>query len=200
MDSFCYPLYVELIKLELGIEAYDGTREQLFLLRAFLILVFGDIPAISLMMCMKGHNGLRPCRMCNIRGVTVDKVHYVPLSRSCVVQTKDVPLLGREYRATNLPLRTHDQMMQQAKEVHDAITQTSADNLAKEYGIKGIPALSHLSSLTFPTSFPFDFMYLIWENTLKNLILFWTGKFKDIDHKGKGYHIAKHIWDSASGR
>ncbi|KAF9034604.1 hypothetical protein BJ165DRAFT_1356338 [Panaeolus papilionaceus] len=38
-------------------------------------------------------------------------------------------------------------------------------------------------------------MHLIWENTIKNLILFWTGKFKDISHNGKGYRLALHIWE-----
>ncbi|KAF7343661.1 hypothetical protein MSAN_01987400 [Mycena sanguinolenta] len=42
-----------------------------FKLHAFLILVFGDIPAVSMLMRMKGHNGYSPCRMCKIIGVPV---------------------------------------------------------------------------------------------------------------------------------
>ena len=63
-------------------------------------------------------------------------------------------------------------------------------------GIKGIPVLSSISSLSFPSSFPFDFMHLIWENLIPNLILFWTGKFKDLDHQDKSYVIAPHIWNT----
>ncbi len=68
------------------------------------------------------------------------------------------------------------------------------EELAKEYGIKGTPVLSILSSLSFPLSFPFNFMHLVWENLIPNLILFWTAKFKDLNHEGKSYVIAPHIW------
>ncbi|KAF8803445.1 hypothetical protein BYT27DRAFT_7260186 [Phlegmacium glaucopus] len=38
-------------------------------------------------------------------------------------------------------------------------------------------------------------MHLIWENLIPNLILFWTGEFKDLDHQGKSYVIEPHIWN-----
>jgi len=40
--------------------------------------------------------------------------------------------------------------------------------------------LLYLTLLSFPVSFPYDFIHLIWENLVKNLILFWTGEFKDL--------------------
>ena len=67
--------------------------------------------------------------------------------------------------------------------------------LAKEHGIKGIPVLSSISSISFPFSFPFNFMHLIWENLIPNLIEFWTGEFKDLDYEGEGYFIEPHIWN-----
>ena len=70
------------------------------------------------------------------------------------------------------------------------------EQLAKQYGIKGIPVLSCISSLSFPFSFPFDFMHLIWENLIPNLILFWTGKFKDLDHQNNSYVIVPYIWNA----
>ena len=65
--------------------------------------------------------------------------------------------------------------------------------LAKEHGIRGIPVLSSISSIFFPSSFPFDFMHLIWENLIPNLIESWTGEFKD--YEGEGYLIEPHIWN-----
>jgi len=61
MDSFCWPLVQELIQLELGVKAFDAISQALFLLHAYLILVFGDIPAMALIMRMKGQNGISPC-------------------------------------------------------------------------------------------------------------------------------------------
>ena len=65
-DSFLWPLVEELLKLAAGIKAFDLSSDEIFTLRAFLILVFGDIPTVSMVMQMKGHNGLVPCQMCKI--------------------------------------------------------------------------------------------------------------------------------------
>jgi hypothetical protein len=66
--------------------------------------------------------------------------------------------------------------------------------LAKEYGVKGCSILFHLSSLAFLTCFPYNFMHLIWENVIKNLILLWTSDFKGLD-KGSGcYQIDATAW------
>jgi len=85
--------------------------------------------------------------------------------------------------------------MEQACEVEMASNNATGERLAKQHGIKGTPILSCLSSISFPSSFPFDFIQLIWENLISNLILFWTGKFKDLDHQGKDYVIEPRIWD-----
>jgi len=82
-DSFLWPAVEEFLALVLGTRAYDALQHELFLLRAHLIVIGGDIPAISMLMRMKGHNGLSPCRMCKIKGLRIPNsratTHYVPL-------------------------------------------------------------------------------------------------------------------------
>ena len=68
--------------------------------------------------------------------------------------------------------------------------------LATEFCIKALLLLSALHSLSFLTSFPYDFMHLIWANLTLNLILLWTGKFKDLDHDGEEYVLAPMVWDA----
>ena len=70
-DSFIYPLVQELLKLAVGVSAYDALSCSVFALHAYLITAFGDIPAISMLMNMKGHNGVSPCRMCKIKGIGI---------------------------------------------------------------------------------------------------------------------------------
>ena len=65
----------------------------------------------------------------------------------------------------------HTQLLEQANEVQGALTNAEAERLVKQYGIKGLPLLSCLLSLEFLTLFPYDFMHLIWENLVKNLVL-----------------------------
>jgi len=86
--------------------------------------------------------------------------------------------------------------MEQAMEVQYAPTNVDYEGLATKYGIKGLLLLSTLSSLSFPVSFPYDFMHLIWTNLIPNLIHFWTGKFKDISHHDEGYVLALTVWEA----
>ena len=190
-DSFCWPLVQEFTQLELGVKAFDAISQTLFLLHAYPILAFGDIPAMALIMRMKGQNAIKPCRICNINGVRFDsRTNYVPLRRE-----KIPGATPRQYISSNLPIRTHEEIMNQARDIEMAPNNATRERLAKEHGIKGIPVLSSISSISFPSSFPFDFMHLIWENLIPNLIEFWTGVYKDLDHQDEGYFIEPHIWN-----
>ena len=114
---------------------------------------------------------------------------YVPLSCHNCRTPADVV----DYHLEMLPLRTHNTFMAQAKSVEATPTGMQREELAKAYGIKGVPLLSALGSLRFPQSFPFDFMHLVWENLIPNLILFWSGCFKGLD-EGQPYVLDPHIW------
>ena len=122
INSFPYPLVEELLILANGDRAFDARTGQLFCLWAFLIAAFGDIPAVSLVMKMKGHNAISPCRMCNIQGVRIPggetTAHYVPLNHA------SHPTPGRiaNYDQNNLPMRTHDEFISNANSVITAST------------------------------------------------------------------------------
>src|SRR5216684_6901778 len=100
-----------------SMSAYDALSRSLFALHAYVITGFGDIPAVSMLMHMKGHNGLCPCRMCSIRAIRIpdlrNKTLYVLLSR----RNHPTPTGVVKYSPENLPLRSHDQFMVQAKAV-----------------------------------------------------------------------------------
>ena len=74
--------------------------------------------------------------------------HYVPLHR------KNFPDSQHRYDATALPLQNHTLFMEQAQEVQSALTDAASEQLATKYGIKGLPLVGALSSLSFPVSFP----------------------------------------------
>ncbi|KAF7761920.1 hypothetical protein Agabi119p4_9912 [Agaricus bisporus var. burnettii] len=193
-DSYFWPLIQELIQLEAGVKAWDATIQAYFLLHAYLILLFGDIPAMALIMNMKGSNAVSPCRVCSIKGIcnpsASKKTNYVPLRRDTLPNADPV-----RYDPRNLPIRSHGELMEQAIAVQMSPTNAASEDLAKRYGIKGIPVLSNVSAISFPESFPFDFMHLIWENLIPNLISFWIGEFKDLDHGHKGYFIGPQAWE-----
>ncbi|PIL29487.1 hypothetical protein GSI_08429 [Ganoderma sinense ZZ0214-1] len=200
LDSFLWPFTQELLRLAIGVHAYDARSKDFFALRAFLILVFGDIPAISMVMCMKGHNGLSPCRMCEIKGIRIpdssNPIHYVPLDRSRHPSVTGAEGSIKIYDPAHLPLRTHERLLTQAREVQFARTERESEQLAKTYGIKGVPLLHVLPSLSFPASFPYDFMHLLWENVVKNLMQLWTGQYKGLDTGSEEYEILPTIWEA----
>lgn len=193
MDSFLYPLVEELLKLEAGVAAYDVTSDSMFLLRAFLILVFGDMPAVAKLMRMKGHNGKSPCRTCDITGIRIPNsdspIHYVPLYRS---HNSDQP----SYDPLHLGQRTHDRFLSQAREVELAPSTAQSERLATRYGINGVPILSRLASISLPRSMPHDFMHLVWENLIPNLLKLWTGTFKGINTGSEDYQLPHTIQEA----
>ena len=204
-NSFLWPFTQEMLRLACGEKAFDGCTLKKFILQAFLIIIFGDIPAISAVMRMKGHNGLSPCRMCKIVAVPAvasqNNTHYTPLDRSThpkVIAShqagSEIDPMVQKYNPGNLPLRTHEKMLKQAQEVQLAPTQAAADRLAKVCGIKGVSVLFHLGSVEFPVSPPFDFMHIVWENVVKNLILLWSGEFKGLDVGSGSYQLGQPVW------
>ena len=181
IDSFLIPLHEELFQLAKGVDAYDIQSKKSFLLHAFLLLIFGDFPAVSMVMNMKGVNGLSPCRNCKITAIPIpsdtNHTHYVPL-------TTDLTGLGRN----------HMELMADAKWVDEAETISAANRIAKETGIKGTPLLSTLDYIAFPQSFPLDFMHIAWENVVKTLVGLWTNNYKGIGEGKESYHIGAGSW------
>jgi hypothetical protein len=199
-DSFLWPFLQELFRLAVGVRAFDGITSQVFLLRAYLIVAFGDMPAMALLMRMKGHSGISPCRMCEIIGLrrpdSGATAHYVPLDRSKHPKVRRNTSLVRSYDPDNLPIRSRDGFFAQAREIQSARTNTDYNDLSKKYGVNGVPLLLHVSSLTFPTGYPYEVMHLFWENLVKNLVLLWTGNFKGLDDGRESYQLSQSIWEA----
>lgn len=194
MDSFLTPLVDELVELEKGVDAFDVRTRKLFKLHAYLLLVFGDMPAVAKLMCMKGHNGFSPCRTCRIIGTrdtsNPNSPYYTPLHRN--------ESEGSSYNTRNLPLCTHEGFIRQATQVQQAPTDADENQRAIDFGIKKVPILARLSSISFPNSFPHDFMHLVFENIIPTLVDLWTGDFKDLkqDTGTESYLLDKNVWNA----
>jgi hypothetical protein len=182
LDSFLEPLIDELLKLAKGVPVFDAVANEMFNFRAHLLKAFGDMPAIAKLMRMKGHNGFCSCRFCKITGVRIpmstNKTHYVPLDRSTHPNPNSIPC----FDPAELPMRTHAEMVSQARAVDAALLQSSAESerLSKACGINGVSSLFRLPSISFPFACPIDFMHLLYENVIPNLVRLWNGSFKEL--------------------
>jgi hypothetical protein len=205
LNSFLIPLVDELVQLEMGVELTTLKPEgnnvcepedhpktnkagYYFTLRAFLILVFGDIPAVSKLLFVKGHNGFRPCCACYIPGMLCqlqkNSIYYVPLRNP------------QDGVLQQLFMQTQELFLMHFNELDGAHTQDEHNTIAKECGINGWSVFAQLKSLDLATSFPYNIMHLLFENLVPNMIRHWIGTFKGLDEGTGSYQIPQVHWDA----
>lgn len=178
LNSFLVPLLEELLQLESGIDTFNSLAvgpEKHFCLHAFLIVAFCDIPALSKLLGVKGHDAACPCRTCGIIGITDDwpksTAHYVPLTHPD----------GTYWDPHNLPMCTPAAYARQLAEIRSCPNQDCSCKVGAKNGINSRCILSALRSIDIVASFPDDFMHLIFESLVPNMIKHWTGTFKHLD-------------------
>jgi Transposase family tnp2 len=128
-NSFLHPLVKEMLDLESGVECYDGLKDEWFTLRAHLLFVSGDMPAIRKVSGLGGPNNAHPCRFCEIKGIydSSHRHYYFPLQ-------PPKKTIGTTYDPNNLPMRTHETIVQQAKMIEAEQQSTRKDRLRKDTG------------------------------------------------------------------
>ncbi|KAJ1556850.1 hypothetical protein HK405_001601, partial [Cladochytrium tenue] len=163
MDSFLYPMVEELQLLGIGVTAFDSCTQTEFTLRAHIISVFGDMPAISTLMHTKGVNALCPCRSCTIKGVRAPSgsTLYYPLRIPKLLPGQRAK---RSLNPLRLPMRTEESYEQQVLEIERATNNQVQQEARKQSGINSRSILSQLPSISFPWSFGLDAMHLFFEN------------------------------------
>ncbi|CAE6386878.1 unnamed protein product [Rhizoctonia solani] len=168
----------------------DEPHASHILLRAFLIIIFGDIPAISKMLMIKGHNAVSPCRFCYIQGVLCrlakSSVYYVPLARP-----GDPPVF---VSPNQLVPRTHELFLAHYDALEAAPTQAERNRLAKGFGINSRAIFSRLKSIDLATCAPYDAMHLLFENLVPNMIRHWTSNFKGLGQGTGDFELAEDDW------
>ena len=180
-----------------GVQTYDALTRQTFDLHAYILTVSGDLPAVSKLLCLRGHGSNAPCRCCLIKGVRIRgsrNTKYYPVLIS--------PRQGSQHNNTcydplNLPLRSSSLHRTQLQEMNNADTAVLREELGMEYGINRLSMLFRLPSLGFPHHFPHDIMHMFFENICPLLIEQWTAsrRFKNTDPVDPGYRLAPHIWE-----
>lgn len=108
-----------------GITCYDGSKSEYFTLRAHILAWTGDIPAISKIMCLTGHNSYSGCRFCNLQETlssTNNHVYY-PL-----------PNIPNNNNLIQLPpIRTHNEMLNKTNQL-EHLKGNQRENLIRECG------------------------------------------------------------------
>lgn len=189
LESFLRPLVDELGILMDGYkDVYNGHMKTTFTLRGNVVLVSGDMPAMSKLMAMKGTNAYAYCRYCKIRGIHCKRRRHVycplkPPNHNSSPRRKDndeeilddidPDVHYPEYDPRNLPLRTHQEFIQQALQITEEIN----PDLATLWGINHLSILAEIPTLDFPRSFVIDIMHLLYEGLSRIMVSHWSGDF-----------------------
>ncbi|CAG8578453.1 18922_t:CDS:2 [Dentiscutata erythropus] len=89
-------------------------HENTFILCGCVLSWSGDIPGITKLICLMGHNSYRGCCYCNIKGIYSSHIYYPtnpPRDQN-----------SETYDSENLPIRTHNEFKRQIKTIQNAQT------------------------------------------------------------------------------
>ncbi|QRV83925.1 Transposase family Tnp2 protein [Ceratobasidium sp. AG-Ba] len=167
LNSFLIPVLEELLLLERGVTTPkrvlgDATAGRVvdFVLRAFLIMVFGDIPAVSKLLALKGHNARVPCRSCYMQGylcrLPKNSVYYIPLRH---------PGHAQGYPPHLLVMRTHNAFLEHYNELDDLADRPGRrKKYAQDFGVNDRPIFARLKSFDLAQCAPYDIRELAIES------------------------------------
>ena len=153
LDSFIAPFLEELELLQKGVAAYDAFTKSPFVLKAHLILVTGDTPAISKLLHLSGHTAKYPCRACTLEGT---------LSRYTITNEKDNTTTNHAMHYfpphAIVSLRTFESYRRNGQQ---CINNGRSKKKINVMGVTGISPLAILKYISIPDCSPFDVMHLV---------------------------------------
>lgn len=195
-NSFVYPFRDEMMQLAKGIPTFHCIKREMFILRAYLLTVVGDLQAFKLIQYIKGPNAFSPCRTCRLQGCRdpTQKIYYYPLNPPPGAIGLDHDTSPTRWNPHSLPMRTHQSYKESLQYILNASTQKESDRRSKTQGITGESILVNLPGFDRAQGGPHDFMHLMYENIIPTLIHFWTGMFRLIDHNDEPYVIPSRVW------
>src|SRR5258708_16775757 len=194
LNSFIRPLIDECKQLVAGIHAFDSRQDEGFVLHAYLISAHGDMHAMKHLLCLKGHNGICPCRMCKIQAIRDvtggGMTYYVPLRQP---HQRGLPASSWDPRC--LPYSKQKCYQGELEEIKSTSTKKRSKELSQRHGLNGKCSLLEIPSLRWAVTFPHDFMHLMFENHFKNKIHMWSGNYKALSSVQKVYEIKIVVWE-----
>jgi hypothetical protein len=163
VDTWLHPLVTELLDLDNGVDAHDGAsgdNSTDFTLRAHVILVTGDGPAIADVMGTKSPGkSKQSCRLCPFTGTQGrGNKYYYPNGDSLQ------PIL-------HVDMRAQIERLERDRPTYGS--QQQYDHLRRDIGVTCRSILMDLPTLHFPRSFPIDTMHSMNHNIPKSMFRLW---------------------------
>ncbi len=186
LDVLLRPVIEVLENLQTGIKAEDYKGNS-FLLRGWPLMISGDIPALSKMLKLSGHNATYPCRYCLVK------------------KESGKPPLGQSVGTTGSMVECNFRKVRSKVHYRDLEEYMNDARLGRN-GLKAPPALllqsSVISLRQFPDFIPVDSMHCILQNFVPMMWKYWISNFSRIKWRELGKYMQKqaHLTPPSFGR
>ena len=191
LDSFITPFREELEFLQTGVMAYDALTKSEFVLKAHLVLVTGDTPAISKLLYLSGHTAVYPCRACKLQGMLF---HY---TKSKIQKKKTITT---NHAMNYYPPQDGVEKRTFESYKHDGQQNMNAPKTKKSTNVMGVTAMSPLVSLnaiSIPDCSPFDVMHLVFLGFTRDLCALLNGGYFSTPRTDlNGVQMCKKDWEA----
>jgi len=176
IESFLYPLFVEMAKASEGIWTWDAVESSYFLNRACICMALGDMLGSAKLNGMAGHTATYGDRFSMVKAARSSKKKgsralYYPMSPP----DNDNYNPGRPiYQLDKLPMRNENHYWETIEKLGKTEQKRARAIITKETGISRMPLCAASPAFCHPNFFPIDPFHLIYENCMAFLWDLWT--------------------------
>lgn len=178
LNSFMLPIVDELKLLEIGVSAWDAFRNEDFVLKAHLIMLQADSPAMNKVINFVGFQGYSFCSHCTQVGIHYDGAIRCPhMAPKDLAQSSTRPPMSH-YDVLKPEMRTHGQWLTDAQHMSLVCFDSEAEREREVrvcQGIKGFTPFLILKTIRAPYSFALDAMHILLANIEPLMFECWAG-------------------------
>lgn len=168
VESFMYPLQQEMARIGEGIWIWDALDSAWFVIRAWIVMILGDMLGSAKLSGLAGHSAVYGDRFSMVQGARASlekgaKYQYYPFFPP---ESNKYNPSRPVYSLDNLPIRTLDQYWKYCKALVSETVTTKKNAITRDTGISWIPLCAASNAFLHPTYFPLDPFHLIFENCI----------------------------------
>jgi hypothetical protein len=177
LESFLYPLFVDMAKASEGIWMWDAVESSAFINHAHICMVLGDMLGSAKISGMAGHTAVHGDRFSMVQAARSSnkkgaKYLYYPISTPA--SSKYNEKRPKLYDLNELPIRTENKYWEIIEQLSSATSKAQRNEIVRKSGISRMPLAAASPAFIHPSFFPLDPFHLFFENILPFMWDIWT--------------------------
>lgn len=177
IESFAYPLFEEMAKASEGIWTWDAIDSSYFVLRAYIVMILGDMLGSAKLSGMAGHLAIYGDRFSMVKAArsnTAKGSKFLYYKMDATEPTNQYNPGRIVYELANIPYRTETEYWKIIAELNQAPTKGRRAAIVTQTGVSRMPLCAAGRAFLHPTYFPIDPFHLFYENCMTFIWDLWT--------------------------